>query len=418
MPESSLAKRAAEMEFAKIMAGEGKVQSHIMLGMRYLEEYPPNIEKAKQHFRRAGEEGIGDGWLLLFFIEDREAAADDNVPKLLEYLRRAINAGNAHARAELGRLHLDARDRQTREIGWELVNQSIEKGSIEGMYLLALELVRGIPPAWKNITQALQLFEFCRAHGHHASLYQLAVLHFRKIAPDRWFCDQSLRVLLQFLELSFLFDDSVVAWEAAAAGDLLYALRLYERLADMGSENAAWNAERLSSELGLNSSVWFDLQIKMESAGAIERSAEGRTQKAGGRTQTTENSSPGMDGIHALEAAARISPRAAFTLGWQKRRTAWREAEGLFAQAVALSGHAAFPVALARAWCFAEKALPALIDWCAGRETDDSRFVAGVLRAASRGFAAIFLLIALYVVIGVRVGIFCARRNQNQGGAS
>lgn len=57
-----------------------------------------------------------------------------------------------------------------------------------------------------------------------------------------------------FLELSFLFDDARIASKAVGKRDLKYVLRMHERLADLGSEAAGWNAERLSLELGVNES--------------------------------------------------------------------------------------------------------------------------------------------------------------------
>jgi TPR repeat protein len=389
LPTPNAAKPAAEMEFAKILAGAGNAQSNIALGRLYLRERPPDYAKAKEHLRRAGEDGVADGWLLLYFIESREANAAERGVALLEYLKKAAALGSPHAKTELAKLHLESADPEARAAGASLLAQSVEAGGIEGAYLLGLEMVRGRSPFAKNVTDAFRLFEICRNHSHHAVLYSLAVLHFQGVAPTRWFCNEALNTLFSFVEKSFVFDDADLAWDAVAAGDLEYALRIYERLADMGSEAAAWNAERISRELGINGSAWTDLLVQMESIEALRKAVEPN------------------DAQELAEAAARVDPKVAFQLGWEKRGKAWRRSEKLFWDAVNLKREAALPVWCARAWSFIEK-LPAFWRnrWEQMGETDDSVFVGHVLRDGSPAIAGAVFLAGLYLLIGLRVRLF------------
>jgi hypothetical protein len=97
---------------------------------------------------------------------------------------------------------------------------------------------------------------------------------------------------------------------AVAVRDLQYALRLYQRL---------------SSELGINGSDWFDLQMKMDFEKAEDRIEKGQ-----------------------VETALKTLTKAAFLLAWSQRKAAWIEAQKYFEQAVSLQRSARLPVAVAR----------------------------------------------------------------------
>jgi hypothetical protein len=66
-----------------------------------------------------------------------------------------------------------------------------------------------------------------------------------------------------FCELSFLYSSTRQAWRAVQHKDFEYALRIYQHLADQGSEAAMWNSEQLTEDLHQNSTEWFMLQVAM-----------------------------------------------------------------------------------------------------------------------------------------------------------
>jgi TPR repeat protein len=382
LPGSRDRERAAQWEMATIAAGQGHSEAHIRLGRLCLESRPPDRARAKAHFREAGEAGVADGLLLLYLLEREESVGPDAGDRLGGYLKEAAALGSVDAATEIARLQLESTDSQTREFGAQNLNQSVEARGMEALYLLGLELANGRPPFARNISRARELFQICFDHGHHAALFQLAAL-LRKVdtAGDHG-CEAALVLLVAFLEKSFLFDDAELAFDALGHGEIEYALRIYQRLADIGSQTAAAAAEMLVERLGGDPAPWQKLQGK----------------KPGKSVPRKEGANP----THA-------TPAESFRLAWMKRNESWPAAERHFKDAASQSA-GELPVTLARLWCFMEKLPIAIGDWWNGRKTADLDFVRGVVGVARNGIIGTILLVLLYLLIGLRVRMFCKQR--------
>jgi hypothetical protein len=195
-----------------------------------------------------------------------------------------------------------------------------------------------------------------------------------------------------FLERSFLFDDALAAWRAVTNRDLPFALRIYQRLADMGSDAAAWNAERIATALGADGGDWFKLQVAMHFEDAIGRLGE----------QKIRSGDVGS-GRAMLVAAAEKESAAAFLLGWESETVT--EAQKWFEKAVALNRAARLPVALAKAWMIIRKLPRTSVDWITQRRSDDVKFVRGAAMAAWRQLVIVALMALLWFLIRNRLNI-------------
>jgi TPR repeat protein len=246
--------RESRREVDRLQAARGDPRSHIALGISHLRSSPPEVDEARRHFTRALEldATIGDAYLFMYVCGLLTGRME------LDPLRYAAERGNLRAQAELGRIYLASGDPAIRWRGRQLIDGSVAERSIDGIYWLAIGCLWGEFPYERNVSRAVELLHFCRRHGHFGSIYQLASLGYDRVESE-WSCDKSLRALTLFFELSFLFDDASVAWGAVANRDLPFALRIYQRLADMGSEAAAWNAERLAGELRADPADWFEI---------------------------------------------------------------------------------------------------------------------------------------------------------------
>jgi TPR repeat protein len=272
------------------------------------------------------------------------------------------------------------------------LQEAVLAASPDAMYILGLELLKGEPPFKKNATLAVQFFKSARTLEYHAASYQLANLGYTNLGDLEWSCDDSIWELLSFLETSFLFDDARKAWKAVTARDLPYARRMYERLADMGSDTAAWNAERLCTETGMDGSQWFDLQVKMKHRKAIARLGEKQIEH--GELE---------QGLDNMRKAASSDNAAAFGLAWMLRKSNPVEADVLFERAKMRRNSPKLAVNLAIAWSVIELVPRALVDWCSGKQTESLAFVHKYIRQCSFPFVIVVEIMALYLLIGARV---------------
>jgi hypothetical protein len=139
--------------------------------------------------------------------------------------------------------------------------------------------------------------------------------------------------------------------------------------------HALRNSEWLSAELGLNASVWLDLQLKMGSADTLQRAAQGRSETRSAISHTL------------------------FALAWSKRKSACSEANCLFLGVAPSARRPQFPSRSRGRGTSLKK-------WYR-RDTDDSRFVAGVIDVAGHVILPVVLVALLYIAIGARVRLFC-----------
>jgi TPR repeat protein len=380
-------------DFIRTLADGGNSRSHMDLGALHLLRVPPDLDQARIEYQKAADAGIAEAFLALYFFE-QQLSEDRNVltGKGRDLLHHAVSHGIADASSEVGRLLLLNEDPDQRERGKHFLEQSVKQGSAQGMYLLGLELLKGGSPFERNIARAKNHFEVSRNRAHLGALLQLALLSYQKVINTDWSCDQCLRLLRQYTELSFLFSDARVAFAAVVERDIRYALRLYQRLADMGSEGAAWNAEQLCRELKIDPSAWLRLQVKMRSDAALNRLGE--TQLAKGKVGF---------GLDTLRKAAESDGGAAFRLGWSIRDQGAADARAYFRRAIRLNPKAWMPAALARLWMFIERLPRAGAECARGKMGENGQYIAAELAEARRQMAAVGILLLLYWLIALRL---------------
>jgi TPR repeat protein len=387
-PDPTFQERAMK-EFHRSDALTGNGFAFLMLSHFYYERH--HLSKAKRYAQQAADAGIADGLWTLYAI------APSEIENAASFLDNATQLGSTDAMVDLASIFLASGDPGTRQKGHDMLWQGVSRGSAQAFYRVGMELLAGKAPFPRNLSMVATAFFEAERRAHHAALFQQAALGYGRVDKFDCSCDAALRKLLLFAELSFLFDDAAVAFSAVETRDLNYALRIYQRLADMGSEAAAWNAEVLAKEVGANASDWFELQVAMQFAVALRRRGEEKLSQGD------------VDaGIQLMKKAAASDLSAKFTLAWALRKTAWNESLESFEkikQYYGMSVIAKGAVALA----IAEKVPKAWSDWRNGTESSERAAVAKALGSVWKLSQVIMLLAALYSLIGMRVRKFLPR---------
>jgi TPR repeat protein len=343
------------------------------------------LDKARQCAQKAVDANVSDGFWLLYAI-DPSAISDP-----IHFLLNASALGSCDAMSEVASIYLKNNDQGHRGTGGRMLSLAIGLGCPHAKYLTGMELLAGEFPFQENREVAAILLRDAREQRHHPVLFQLATLGYNRVPPFELSCDAAIHELMLYAELSFLFDDARSAFRAVQKRDLEFALRVYGRLADMGSEAAAWNAEVLCKKLGLNGSDWFNLQLVMQFSKALH--VDGTQKLRQGNFD---------EGIQSLRKGASSDISVHFALAWELRKTAWDESLKRFEEMTKIPDLKILAQG-ALALAIAEKIPKALADWWNGRESSERDAVAKALASISKLCCVIVFLLTLYVLVGVRV---------------
>jgi TPR repeat protein len=293
--------------------------------------------------------------------------------------------------AELARVLLSGNITE-RIAGKAWLEVAYKEGLSDAVYLMGRELINGIEPYERDLDPAWDVLRTAIEGDHLEAIYEWAVLHYRE--RPRWgdVCRGPVKSLVAFLELSFLFDGCRIAWEAVGEGDYEYALKIYERLADMGSEAAAWNAETLATKIGWNASEWFDLQVKMKHGKALHRLAAKQ-----------EKEGDGEESLKTLESAAEKHAGAAFSLAWKLRWRDFAKAKWYFGRTLVLSPKANMIVRFAWLCIYMERFGRGVRDFVEGKESVDAELIVEAVYAWAHAIMIVAGLLCLYILLRVRI---------------
>ena len=200
------------------------------------------------------------GILGLIYMEGIGVEINNETAK--EYFYLGSQNDDATSIFKLGEMYYDDPDPKTKEKGALLIKESILNSCIEGYHSLGLHIVNHDDYFDEEDEIGITLINVSRKVGFLPSFYTSGILYANGFIGEPN-CDEGFRLTMLAAELSPLFDDASVAYEALRKGDKRYSLRLYQRLADWGSEAAMWNSQQICQNLRLNSSDWFELQVKM-----------------------------------------------------------------------------------------------------------------------------------------------------------
>lgn len=156
----------------------------------------------------------------------------------------------------------------------------------------------------ENFSKSVDLMKKASSKSFLSAMYNITVVK-RAFGSSHHVEHRSLKDLFLFCELSFLFDSAYQAWKAIQHKDYEFALRIYQHLADQGSEAAMWNSERLSEDLRRNSTDWFMLQVAMGFYTALYSLGEKKYQK--GEIESAKK---------LWKEVAYKEPHAAFRYAW------------------------------------------------------------------------------------------------------
>ena len=165
----------------------------------------------------------------------------------------------------------------------------------------AMRLIRN--PTNTNLTFIAHLMDVSASKGNVKAIFYKGFFKSKGLYgypyDKRNFLDMMLAI-----ELSPIFDDSRLAYKSFGKSDFKYSLRLYQRLADWGSEAAMWNSQQICEKLGLDSQPWFDLQVALGFHTALKKHALNMMKNA----QIEE-------GIEILRQAAYNDDEASYIVG-------------------------------------------------------------------------------------------------------
>jgi TPR repeat protein len=368
--------------------------SHFTRGRFHLQSDPPDLDRARFHFERVANQSVSSAYEPLYIIEHLIARDPHNESVGEEYLARAFQQGTPFAIAKMASRYLEDPAVEVRWLGHNMLWE-VADSNVEARFLLGMQLIAGNHPFQRNLTAGFEHLRICKRLTHFEVLCRLAMFGYAGFRERDISCDKAFRKLVLFVELSFLFDDAIRAFRAVLARDLEYALRHYQRLADMGSEAAAWNAERLCRELGIDGKDWFKLQVKMRFEKALGRLAQ-KQMEQGDVEVAQEN----------LKIAAAKDPAAAFLLAWLLRKQAFNESQKYFRDAIRLRRHARAAVNAANAAIVAETLPLAIADLINKKQkTERVEFVMAALAPWSDHMLVLFGFVLLYFAIGCRLRI-------------
>lgn len=375
------------IELQEIKAKSGGPREKLATALMMLREAPPMYDRAVPYLKSAMKElpEAAAIYALLLLNHEISSSAEDQELEAYNILQGALPRSKT-AQTEIGKILLRQLTGESRLKGMSLLEHACNSGSMDACHEIALGLLKGKDPFEKNVTQAIEIIRQVAKTSHFEVIRTTAQMIHDGLLQGT--CHDALRRMLLYLELSFLFDDAQHAWTAVTEGDIPYALRIYQHLADMGSEAAAWNSERLTQHSGLNSTLWFDLQVVMKHETALYRLAKQLDSDKDGDT---------IDKL--LKQAMKREPAAAYDLAWRQRWTKLDKSLTYFQNAVALKRTSALPVALAKLVMFLESVPDVML----GRTTAKTRYFLMCMKSNAPIIVFAFLSYCLYTLLGIRV---------------
>ena len=265
-----------------------------------VDEENQNITAAIKQLKELKDMKYYRAYGILGLIYSEGIGVDINNETAKEYFYLGSQNDDVTSIYKLGEMYYDDPNPKTKEKGTFLIRESILNNCIDGYYSIARHVFNHDDYFYEDEELGITLLNVSMKFGYLPSFFTMGQLYANGFIgePD---CDEGFRLIMLAAELSPLFDDAYIAYESLKLRDKRYSLRLYQRLADWGSEAAMWNSQQICEDLKINSSDWFELQVKMSYHVALKTLAKKKL-KEGEVDQ----------GMNFLQEAAKKDAQAAF----------------------------------------------------------------------------------------------------------
>lgn len=263
-----------------------------------------NVTAATELLLKAADNGVvnANQFLGLKYLYGLGEKVDLGLAEL--YFRKAVQGGHTGAMYELALLYLQNKEK----------NDKYD----EAMEMLHLSQLNYCPAFYKaSFFQSKELITLyhqrCLRDDFLEAIYYDGLFNYHGFYNKS---DPKMGTKRLFLaaELSPLFDIAGPAWIAYMNDDWNFSLRLYQKIADWGSEAAMFNVGKILDDMKQDKSDWSDMLLKMKFTGAyIEKSKN--EMAAGNETE----------GLMYLKKASENSGRAAYLYAVKIHQTAKNE---------------------------------------------------------------------------------------------
>ena len=265
-----------------------------------VDEENQNITAAITKLKELKDMKYNKAYGILGLIYKEGIGVEINNETAKEYFYLGSQNDDARSIFGLGEMYYDDPNPTTKEKGSFLIRESTINSCVDGFYSVGLHIANHDDYFYGDENVGITLINISMKVGYLPSFYTMGNL-FAKGFIGEPNCNEGFRLIMLAAELSPLFDDGSRAYRALARGDKEYSLRLYQRLADWGSEAAMWNSQQICEDLKIDSSDWFELQVKMSFHVALKALAKKKLKEG-----------DVDEGINYLYEAARKDAQAAF----------------------------------------------------------------------------------------------------------
>ncbi|MBS1372262.1 MAG: sel1 repeat family protein [Lentisphaeria bacterium] len=166
-----------------VLADKENVNAQYCLGRCY--EYGRNnLKQARQWYIKAAENGNSDAMIkAAMFIAKRRGGGEKNPQMVMEYIQKAIAAGNPDGKALLASFYLEGR--KDIEKGIMLAKESAELKSPLGQMISGEIYFRGAGSVKRDENKALEFFQLSSDQGNSMVNEVLEKMKKKQHADDR-----------------------------------------------------------------------------------------------------------------------------------------------------------------------------------------------------------------------------------------
>ncbi|KAH0793128.1 sel1 repeat family protein [Histomonas meleagridis] len=392
-PNDRFTLKESLLEFTKSNAKRGDPISILKLGLLYIQDR--NYKSANKYVTMAANLGVPASYAIAVLMAMNDLTSTVDQELLSKYIYEGLRAGDTLMAVVTSQLLTN--DKNFNDLSKKNFIAAVASGHPEALFLKGIQKLNKAKYNRKKAKEAYELFKRSYRIGNILALYEMAIVMHRYLS-DEISCSESFSTLLRFCENTIIFEDEAIAWNAFVNKDYEYAYRIYQRLSDMGSENATYNAEKIAALMGREDErrELFDKQVKMNSANALTRLGE-EVYSAG---QVNE-------ALYLWEKASFRYAKSNFLRAMEIRNNDMVKAAELLKETASQNKNAKIPVEIAKVMMFFE-ALPKTIISISRNDFDNHcvKFVVNTLKENAMNIVFVVLTICLYALVAMRVKTF------------
>lgn len=403
LPKDESSKDAEIKDLLLRSAKSGNPYGYYNLGKNCLYKTPPKYDCALYYLELASQKNSAEADGLLGVMYKYGLGVKKNVKMAQSYFDKGMSKNEPVSLTEVAKSILMNPDSstETRRLAKESLDIAAQKGYVDAQYMLGLYSLTNNAPFKKDLKMAVRYFE--KAFDSNVPV----IFTFSTLCRDGVFKRQNSMTFLKiFCEYTFLYDDMRYAHKVLSKKkNVHYALAIYSRLADCGSEISALNADELCRYLKKDSTPWVHLLYLMNNSYAFFLKGEDYY-KMGNKTE-------------AFKLWSNVSSKhthAAFKLGffdWENMTKSYEYLD-LVSRVRPKSFIAVY---IAKAYVFYKnipRILRSITMIVLGKSTDEQSDFIAITKKHMKFPIMIILLILLYIMIGKKVRWYTKVRFQEQ----